>query len=158
MAIAIICIGNKRGIALHYTKLHTYNEEVVLMKKTLAILLALALVFSSITVAFAEETLPADAQAITDLGMLVGSGTGVTLDYLKTAPTRIQAAVMILRLKGLEDAAKAFTGTDNFADAKDAAWAAPIMGYLKANPTVGFGGVGNDKFNPNGLMDAKSYS
>jgi hypothetical protein len=126
------------------------------MKKTLAILLALALVFSSITVAFAEETLPADAKAVTDLGMLVGAGNGVTVDYLKVAPTRIQAAVMVLRLKGLESAAKAFTGTDNFADAADAAWAAPIMAYLKANPQLGW--IGNaGSFNPNGVMDAKSY-
>jgi hypothetical protein len=126
------------------------------MKKTLAILLALALVFSSITVAFAEETLPTDAKAVTDLGMLVGAGNGVTVDYLKVAPTRIQAAVMVLRLKGLESAAKAFTGTDNFADAADAAWAAPIMAYLKANPQLGW--IGNaGSFNPNGVMDAKSY-
>lgn len=126
------------------------------MKKTLAILLALVMVFSSITVAFAEETLPADAKACTDLGMLVGAGNGVTVDYLKVAPTRIQAAVMVLRLKGLEATAKAFTGTDNFADANQAAWAAPIMAYLKANPQLGWiGNAGN--FDPNGAMDAKSY-
>jgi hypothetical protein len=126
------------------------------MKKTLAILLALALVFSSITVAFAEETLPADAKSVKDLGMLVGTGNGVTLDYLKETPSRISAAVMFLRLKGLEDEAKAFTGTDNFADANTAAWAAPIMAYLKANPNLGWiGNAGN--FDPNGQMDAKSY-
>lgn len=127
------------------------------MKKTLAILLALALVFSSITVSFAEETLPVGAQAAKDLGMLVGDGSGVSLDYLKTTPTRIQAAVMVLRLKGLEDDAKAFTGTANFADANTAAWAAPIMAYLNATPAVGFQGVGNNNFNPTGKMDAKSY-
>ncbi len=127
------------------------------MKKTLALLLALALVFSSLTVAFAEETISADAKAVSSLGMLVGSGDGVTSAYLATTPNRIQAAIMVLRLKGQEEAAKAFTGVDNFADAKDAAWAAPIMAYLKAHPEVGFGGIGNDKFNPNGLMDVKSY-
>lgn len=127
------------------------------MKKSLAILLALALVFSSITVAFAEETLPADAAAAKTLGMLVGSGSGVTLDYLKTNPERIQAAVMFLRLKGLEDEAKAFTGTDNFADAADAAWAAPIMAYLKANPELGWIGSGNNAFEPTKALDAKSY-
>jgi len=126
------------------------------MKKTLAILLALALVFSSITVAFAEETLPADAKSAKELGMLVGDANGVTNAYLQTAPTRIQAAIMVLRLKGLEDEAKAFTGTDNFADANTAAWAAPIMAYLKANPTVGFAGTGNG-FEPNKTIDVKSY-
>jgi hypothetical protein len=127
------------------------------MKKTLAIILALALVFSSFTVAFAEEVLPADAAAVTGLGMLVGAGNGVTLDYLKVAPTRIQAAIMVLRLKGLEDDAKAFTGVDNFADANTAAWATPIMAYLKANPTLGFAGTGGANFEPNTVIDAKSY-
>lgn len=127
------------------------------MKKTLAILLALALVFSTITVSFAEEAISGDAKIAKDLGMLVGDQSGVTADYLKTAPQRIQAAIMILRLKGLEDEAKAFTGTDNFADADKAAWAKPIMAYLKANPSVGFAGVGNNEFNPTGLIDAKSY-
>jgi hypothetical protein len=127
------------------------------MKKTLAIILALALVFSSFTFAFAEETLPADAKACAGLGMLVGAGNGVTLDYLKTAPTRIQAAIMVLRLKGLEADAKAFTGTANFADANTAAWAAPIMAYLKANPALGFAGTGGVNFEPNKAIDAKSY-
>lgn len=126
------------------------------MKKTLAIILALALVFSSFTVAFAEETLPADAKAVAGLGMLVGAGNGVTLDYLKTAPTRIQAAIMLLRLKGEDKAALAFTGTDNFADAKDAQWAAPIMAYLKANPRLGFVGDGVN-FEPNKEITVQQY-
>lgn len=127
------------------------------MKKTLAILLALALVFSSITVSFAAETLPVDAQACVDLGMIVGDGTGVTQSYLNSAPTRIQAAVMVLNLKGLTETAKAFTGTDNFADADKAAWAKPLMAYLKANPSVGYSGIGNNNFDPNTKIDAKSY-
>jgi len=126
------------------------------MKKTLAILLALALVFSSITVSFAAETLPVDAQACVDLGMIVGDGTGVTQSYLNTAPTRITAAVMVLNLKGLTDEAKAFTGTDNFADADKAAWAKPIMAYLKANPSVGYQGDGTN-FNPTANITAKEY-
>jgi hypothetical protein len=127
------------------------------MKKTLAIILALALVFSSFTVAFAEETLPVDAQSAKTLGMIVGGGNGVTLDYLKTTPDRTQAAAMFLRLKGLYDTAMAFTGTDNFADANQSTWAKPMMAYLKANPQLGFEGVGNNNFNPTGKMDAKSY-
>lgn len=127
------------------------------MKKTLAIILALALVFSSFTVAFAEETLPAAAQSAKTLGMIVGGGDGVTLDYLKTTPDRTQAAAMFLRLKGLYDTAMAFTGTDNFADANQSTWAKPMMAYLKANPQLGFEGVGSNNFNPTGKMDAKSY-
>jgi len=126
------------------------------MKKTLAILLALALVFSSITVSFAAETLPVDAQACVDLGMIVGDGTGVTQSYLNSVPTRIQAAVMVLNLKGLTDEAKAFTGTDNFADANKAAWAKPIMAYLKAKPELGWIGDGKN-FNPTETLTAQMY-
>jgi hypothetical protein len=127
------------------------------MKKTLALLLALALVFSSLTVSFAEEAITPDAKACQTIGMLVGDGGGVTASYLATTPTRIQAAVMFLRLKGLENDAKAFTGVDNFADAEKAAWAKPIMGYLKANANLGWTGIGNNAFDPNGKIDAKSY-
>jgi hypothetical protein len=127
------------------------------MKKSLALLLALALVFSSITVAFAEEaTIGADAKAVTDIGMLVGDGKGVTPDYLTTTPSRIQAAVMFLRLKGLEAEAKAFTGEANFADADKAEWAKPIMAYLKAHPELGWIGDGTN-FNPAEKVTAKQY-
>lgn len=128
------------------------------MKKTLALVLALALVFSTVTVAFAEEpaAVGTDAQVCTDLGMLVGDGNGVTPAYLATNPTRIQAAVMVLRLRGLEAEAKAFTGEGNFADADKAAWAKPIMGYLKAHPELGWLGDGTN-FNPTANITAKEY-
>ncbi len=127
------------------------------MKKTLALILAFALVFSTITVAFAEETMGTDAQVCADLGMLVGDGNGVTAAYLGTTPTRLQAAVMFLRLKGLEAEAKAFTGTENFADG-NIAWAEgkAILSYLKANPQLGWVGDGVS-FNPNGAMTAQAY-
>jgi len=128
------------------------------MKKSLAILLALALVFSSFTVAFANTEIGADAKACQSLGMLKGAtAAGVTADYLKTAPTRIQAAILFLRLKGLEQQALAFTGTDNFADANKAAWAKPVMAYLKANPELGWNGVGNNLFQPEKEILAKDY-
>jgi len=126
------------------------------MKKTLALVLALAMVFSTITVAFAEDTIGADAQVCADLGMLKGETGTVDAAYTATAPTRIQAAVMFLRLKGLEEEAKAFTGEANFADADKAAWAKPIMAYLKANPQLGWQGDGTN-FNPTGLTTAQDY-
>ncbi|MHB1393085.1 MAG: Ig-like domain-containing protein [Clostridia bacterium] len=126
------------------------------MKKTLALVLALAMVFSTITVAFAEGTIGADAQITADLGMLKGSTGTVDAAYTATAPTRIQAAVMFLRLKGLEAEAKAFTGAANFADADKAAWAKPIMAYLKANPQLGWQGDGTN-FSPDKVISAKEY-
>jgi hypothetical protein len=127
------------------------------MKKTLALVLALAMVFSSITVAFAEDTLGEDAQTCADLGMLKGEGGTVDAAYTATAPTRLQAAVMFLRLKGLEAEALAFTGEDNFADG-EIAWAegANLIAYLKANPQLGWIGDGTS-FNPEGVMTAQAY-
>jgi len=126
------------------------------MKKTLALVLALAMVFSTITVAFAEGALGAEAQTCADLGMLKGSTGTVDAAYVATAPTRIQAAVMFLRLKGLEAEAMAFTGEANFPDADKAAWAKPVMAYLKANPQLGWVGT-NGEFNPTGAMTAQAY-
>lgn len=128
------------------------------MKKTLALVLALAMVFSTITVAFAEDTLGADAQVCADLGMLKGETGTVDAAYVATAPTRLQAAVMFLRLKGLEAEALAFTGTESFADADTVAWAGgkAIMAYLKANPQLGWIGDGVS-FNPSGAMTAQAY-
>ncbi|MDF2530461.1 MAG: Ig domain protein [Clostridia bacterium] len=128
-------------------------------KKLIALVLAFALVFSSFTAAFADTAIPADAQATKDLGMLVGSGSGVTIEYLNENPTRLQTAIMFLRLKGLEQTALAYTGTTNFADADQVVWAGGknIMAYLNNNPQLGWGGIGNNKFNPNAAVDAASY-
>ena len=127
------------------------------MKKTLALVLALAMVFSTITVAFAEGTLGEDAQICADLGMLKGETGTVDAAYVATAPTRLQAAVMFLRLKGLEAEALAFTGEDNFADG-NIAWAegANLLAYLKANPQLGWIGDGVS-FNPTAPMTAQAY-
>ncbi len=128
------------------------------MKKTLAILLALAMVFSTITVAFADGTISADAQACATLGMIQGEGTGVTADYVAKAPSRLTAAILFLRLKGLEDEALAYTGTENFADANQVNWAGgkAILGYLKTNPELGWIGD-NGNFKANDLMTAQAY-
>lgn len=130
------------------------------MKKTLALVLALAMVFSTITVAFADETaaIGADAQVCADLGMLKGATGTVDASYLATTPTRLQAAIMFLRLKGLEAEATAFTGTENFADADKVAWAEGknILAYLKAHPELGWKGDGTN-FDPNSAVTAKQY-
>lgn len=131
-------------------------------KKLIALVLAFALVFSSFTAAFADTTtaIPVDAQAAKDLGMLVGKdSSGVTVSYLNETPTRLQSAIMFLRLKGLEQTALSYTSTNNFADANEVAWVGGknIMAYLKNNPELGWAGVGGNKLNPNGLIDSASY-
>ena len=130
------------------------------LKKLLAVIVAICVLATFTVPAFAAETTAAktDAEIATELGVILGEGGGVTADYLATQPTRLQGAIMFLRLKGLEGAAKAFTGTDNFEDVSvvnDTNKA--ILAYLKANPDLGFQGVGDNKFAPLKEMTAKEY-
>lgn len=126
------------------------------LKKLLAVVVAICVLATFTVPAFADTK--TDAQIATDLGVIKGSGNGVTADYLATTPDRLQGAIMFLRLKGLEDTAKAFVGADNFADVEglnDTNQA--ILAYLKANPDLGFAGVGDNKFSPLTKMSAKEY-
>lgn len=129
-------------------------------KKILALLLAFAMMFSTITVAFADTAIGAEAEALKIMGVLQGENSlGVTPEYLAKETTRMQAAIMYLRLKGLEEEAMAFTGTDNFADADTMKWAEgkAIMGYLKANPQLGWVGADFGKFEPFTTITVQQY-
>lgn len=137
-----------------------YKEEKTNMnKRILAFVLAFALVFSTITVAFAEETISADVKALAAIGMLLGDGNGVTVDYAKSTPTRLQAAILFLRLKGLEGEAKVYNETDNFKDVLNYEWAEGknIMSYLKAHPELGWIGNEEGKFVPGDKINEQSY-
>lgn len=128
-------------------------------KKLVALVLAFALVFSTFTAAFAAEALPADAQAAVTLGMLKGDTTaGVTTAYLATAPSRLQAAILYLRLKGLEQEALAYTSAVNFTDANTEKWEGGrnIMAYLKNHPELGWQGD-NGYFKANDKIKAQDY-
>lgn len=130
-------------------------------KSVLAFVLTLTLILTSAISAapvFAAVITKTDSAICKDLGMLKGTGEGVTADYLGTQVDRLQGAIMFLRLKGLEDDAKAFSGTDNFSDVGALNQTnKAILGYLKANPDLGFVGVGDNKFSPTENMTAKQY-
>ncbi len=131
-------------------------------KKIIALILAFAMIFSSMSTLFADTTatIGADAEALKAIGVLKGdTADGVTPAYLAKSTTRMQAAIMFLRLKGLEDEAMAFTGTTNFADVKTMTWAdgKAIMAYLKANPQLGWIGADAGKFNPFETVTAQQY-
>lgn len=129
------------------------------MKKFLALVLAFAMVFTSIPVVFADTEVSAEAKALALLGMLEGDGGGVTVEYTSRELTRLGAAAALLKLKGLYDEAIAFQGEDNFADVKDYAWVEGrnLMAYLKANPALGFGGDEKGNFNPGAMINEQSY-
>lgn len=125
------------------------------MKKVLALVLAFALVFGTLGTAFAADTLSADVNAVVGLGMLKGPNGTVDTVYAASSVSKIQAAIMVLRLKGKEAEALAFTGTDNFVDA-NGHWAAKVMAYLKAHPEFGFAGDGKN-FTPDAKITAQMY-
>ena len=129
-------------------------------KKIIAFVLAIAMAFSSITVAFADEAVSAEVQALAEIGMLEGDGNGVTVEYTKKEMDRFTAAISILKLKGLYEEALAFKGEANFEDAKDLLWedGKNILAYLKANPAIGFAGdPTTGKFMPFEKIDEQSY-
>jgi len=99
-----------------------------------------------------------DLHIVERLGMLIGEGDGITEEYIKKIPTRVQAAIMVLRLNGVDSEAAAFTGTDNFADAYLEEWAKPYLAYLKAHPEFGLIGTGENKFEPTANIDEQAYA
>jgi hypothetical protein len=96
------------------------------------------------------------ADAITQLGVLRGDGQGVTNEYLSKTTTRLQAAILQLRLIGKEQEAQGFTGMDSFKDAGKAGKAnQPILAYLKSHPEYGWSGTGTGEFQPNALITSQ---
>jgi len=120
-------------------------------RKLLALVLAIAMIA---TVFVVPSAAVAPGAACEILGLLEGDGEGVTAEYLAKGTTRAQGLLITLRARGLEDEAKAFTGTDNFADAADVNidfWG-PILAYAYANPDLGWIGDGDGNFRPADLM------
>lgn len=123
-----------------------------------SILFVLALVGALTAFAAEEVHIRTDVEIAGDLGLLIGDGDGLTAEYLAKSTTRLQAAVMFLRLKGLQDEALAFKGTDNFADAglvgkNNQA----ILAYLNAKQELGWAGVGGGKFDPSSTVTAQQF-
>jgi hypothetical protein len=93
----------------------------------------------------------ADSAAILhELGLFQGSADGYELDR---APTRIEAAVMLVRLLGKEDEALAAPAAHPFGDVPK--WASPYIGYMYANNLTK--GVSANSFG-NGVCDAEMYA
>jgi hypothetical protein len=89
------------------------------------------------------------AGAITELGVLKGDGEGVTDAYLSKTTTRLQAAILQLRLIGKEQEAKVYTGMESFTDSDKVGKAnRPILAYLKSHPEYGWSGTGTGRFEP----------
>jgi len=127
-------------------------------KKLLAVILAISMIavmFVAVPTSAAELT---DPQKLEAMKLFKGEGDGLTAQYLAKAPDRKTAARLLLRYTGLEAAADAYTGTATFSDASSATpyWQ-PMLGYLKANPSVGFLGYEDGTFRPNEPMTAQAF-
>ena len=120
-------------------------------RKLLALVLAIAMIA---TVFVVPSAAVAPGAACEILGLLEGDGEGVTAEYLAKGTTRAQGLLITLRARGLEDEAKAFTGTDNFADAADVniTFWGPILAYAYANTDLGWVGDGDGNFRPADVM------
>jgi hypothetical protein len=129
-----------------------------IMKKLIALLLVLLMFASSVATVSAAGEISAAARACADLGMIKGATGTVDAAYTATVPTRLQAAIMLLRLKGFEADALAFSGTTNFKDKDEVTWGGgkAVMAYLKAHPEFGWIGS-NGYFSPNSPMSAQAY-
>ncbi len=125
------------------------------LKKLIAIVLAICVLATFSIPAFAN--VQTDAQYLEKLNVIKGDGNGVNADYLAKGTTRIQAAVIFLKLCGLETEALKFSSKVNFADAGSLAWkeGRNILAYLKANPQLGWTGIGKGRFDPNGPATAQ---
>lgn len=125
------------------------------LKKLLAVIVAICVLATMTIPAFAETDKTA-AEIAETLGILIGDGEGVTDAYLAKGTTRMQAAIIYLRLFGLEQEAYAETSEENFADADEVVWAKgkAALAYLKNRPELGWIGDGTN-FNPNGEATAQ---
>lgn len=130
-------------------------------KKLISVLMAMALILTLFTGAFAVKTPPEEASAnsasvLYGLGLLRGTGAdeyGRPVFELERPMTRQEAVVMLVRLTGGEDAALSKNITAPFTDVD--AWARPYVGYAWA-----FGltyGIGDNLFGGNEYITASQY-
>ncbi len=122
------------------------------LKKLFAVVVSLTILLSLTVPAMAAVSVTTAGEICEFLGVLKGAGNGVDNAYLNTATTRAQGATILLRLQGKEDEAKAYQGTANFSDVVGNEWFAPLLAYVKANPSLGFQGYPDGTFKPNQIM------
>ncbi|MDQ0171216.1 carboxylesterase/lipase family protein [Paenibacillus tundrae] len=131
------------------------------IKRSIAVATVLGLCLSAMPAYAAGATAPASNAAIDKLissQLIKGNGQGVSAAYLNKKATRIQAAVLYLRLTGLEKEALAYTGTDTYEDAASAGkFLQPVVGYLKQHPYLGIAD-GANAFKPNATLTSEDYA
>ena len=141
-----------------------YKKEKKSMKKTLLIVLALLLLFAALTPAAlaAEEAEQAAsdctylaAKRLAALGIFNGTDVGLELER---APTRQEAAAMLVRLYGAEETARASFAAEQIANpfADVSGWAEPYVAWLYANGLAR--GISAETFGAARSCSAKDYA
>ena len=122
------------------------------MKRTAQILALLVVLVTVLTVSAFASDFDHCADALKDLGLFQGTSKGYELDR---APTRTEAGVMLVRLLGKEEEAKAIeTYTAPFTDVQD--WAKPYVQYLYDNGLTN--GKSETLFGYSDLCTAQQYA
>ena len=127
------------------------------MKRILAIILmaATALMSMPMITAYAEEEISREAQICHDLGILEGDEGGFNAKYLAKSTSKLQAAIVMLKLLGRYETAENYNyGISTFSDADQMSWkeGRNILSYLKDNPSLGWHG------NPDGTFGIKDMA
>lgn len=121
------------------------------MKKFSKTLLAGVLAASALFATAAAADFDHCADKLKDLGLFQGTSTGYELDR---APTRGEAATMLVRLLGKEAEAKALTYDAPFTDLDD--WQKPYVQYLYTNNLTN--GATETTFEPEDKCSAQMYT
>ncbi|MDR1158511.1 MAG: hypothetical protein LBK75_09475 [Oscillospiraceae bacterium] len=121
------------------------------MKKLLCLLLAGALLALSAAPSALAAHYTNRADELSDLGLFLGTGVGYALDR---APTRAEAAAILVRLLGKETDALAGVYTHPFEDVPT--WADDYVGYLFSHQLTN--GVSATRFAPGDVCSAQMFA
>ena len=121
---------------------HCKIMEVHIMKKLVIVFMMMALLcLLAVPAAAATDEAIASANTLYNLGLFLGTGNDANGNPnfdLDRTPTRHEAVVMLVRLLGKEEEAKAGTWETPFTDV--VSWAEPYVGYAYENGlTIGTG-------------------
>ena len=112
------------------------------MKKTMmALIVAILMIFSTITVFSVDDSDINTADALNDLGLFLDTGNGYELEK---GLTRAEGVTLLVRMIGKEDAALSGDYDNDFTDVPD--WAAGYIGYAYENGITN--GTGETTFSP----------
>ena len=120
------------------------------MKRVLVTIMIVAILSGALVIPASAANYTHVADELNGLGLFQGTDSGYDLG---SAPNRIQAVVMLIRLLGLETEALACDSEHPFADVSG--WQAPYVAYAFENKLTT--GVSDTEFNPNGVCTAQMY-